>query len=390
MGKSKKIIYTKEWDSYDTPLVFAEMVFIGDIFKMKEIFGFSYGEHYYLNDEQTLSFYRNKNTYTKAKKIGFKKYSSLKFYDYFLMGSISAEKKLIKTTKKFSKSNLRKLGDKSLFKLYLNFSDCFSALVAYYRFCRPDFYELLIEDMKKNLPSPKEKNLKVILSGKNINQKINHRIKEIAKKLKLIGERRFDMHKAWMSSFIKANNLYFVIGERLGLSSLEVQNCTSEEIEKAILFKKNIENNLIKDRIKNYKFLYQGEKFKILEYSSKSKEKKVDLIKGMAAYVEKKVRGKVTIIDESIRGADVKKMNKMPKGNILVTTMTSPDMIPAMKKASAFVTDDGGVLCHAAIVAREMKKPCIIGTKIATKVLHDGDLVEVDANLGIVKIIKKA
>tara|TARA_Y100000310_G_scaffold338021_1_gene426573 strand:- start:1597 stop:1776 length:180 start_codon:yes stop_codon:yes gene_type:complete len=59
-----------------------------------------------------------------------------------------------------------------------------------------------------------------------------------------------------------------------------------------------------------------------------------------------------------------------------------------MKKAAAFVTDEGGVTCHAAIVSREMKKPCIIGTKIATKVLKDNDLVEVDANKGIVRKIK--
>jgi len=54
------------------------------------------------------------------------------------------------------------------------------------------------------------------------------------------------------------------------------------------------------------------------------------------------------------------------------------------------VTDEGGITCHAAIISRELKKPCIIGTKIATKVLKDGDLVEVDADKGIVKILKKA
>jgi pyruvate,water dikinase len=59
-----------------------------------------------------------------------------------------------------------------------------------------------------------------------------------------------------------------------------------------------------------------------------------------------------------------------------------------MKKAIGFITDERGVTCHAAIISREMNKPCIIGTKIATKVLHDGDLVEVDADKGIVKIIK--
>jgi pyruvate,water dikinase len=58
-----------------------------------------------------------------------------------------------------------------------------------------------------------------------------------------------------------------------------------------------------------------------------------------------------------------------------------------MKKASAIVTDEGGITCHAAIVARELGIPCIIGTQISTKVLKDGDIVEVDADKGVVKKI---
>jgi pyruvate,water dikinase len=61
--------------------------------------------------------------------------------------------------------------------------------------------------------------------------------------------------------------------------------------------------------------------------------------------------------------------------------MTTPEYVPALKKAIAFT-------CHAAIVAREMK-PCIIGTKFATQVLHDGDIVEVDADNGVVRVIKR-
>ena len=80
---------------------------------------------------------------------------------------------------------------------------------------------------------------------------------------------------------------------------------------------------------------------------------------------------------------------KLRKNEFLVATMTTPDYILLMKKAVGFITDEGGVTCHAAIVAREMNKPCIIGTKVATKVLKDGDLVEVDVNKGIVKILKK-
>jgi pyruvate,water dikinase len=60
-----------------------------------------------------------------------------------------------------------------------------------------------------------------------------------------------------------------------------------------------------------------------------------------------------------------------------------------MRKAGAIITDIGGITSHAAIVSREMKKPCIIATKIATQVLKDGDLVEVDADNGVVRILGK-
>jgi len=73
------------------------------------------------------------------------------------------------------------------------------------------------------------------------------------------------------------------------------------------------------------------------------------------------------------------------KGEVLVTSMTSPDFVPAMKKAIAVVTNEGGVTCHAAIISREFGIPCVVGTKIATQVIKTGDLVEVDANHGFVR-----
>lgn len=92
-------------------------------------------------------------------------------------------------------------------------------------------------------------------------------------------------------------------------------------------------------------------------------------------------KGKVKII---IRAED---MEKMEQGDVLVSIATDPDIVPAMKKASAIVTEQGGVTSHAAIVSRELNIPCVIGTKIATKVLRDGDMVEVDANKGIIRKI---
>ena len=69
--------------------------------------------------------------------------------------------------------------------------------------------------------------------------------------------------------------------------------------------------------------------------------------------------------------------------------MTTVDFVPLMQKACAIVTDEGGILCHAAIVSREMRKPCVIGTKVATKSLKDGDLVEVDAGKGVVNVLDR-
>jgi len=71
----------------------------------------------------------------------------------------------------------------------------------------------------------------------------------------------------------------------------------------------------------------------------------------------------------------------------LVSAMTHPEFLPIMKRACAFVTDEGGITCHASIVARELGKPCVIGTGNATKVFKDGDMVEVDGDNGHIKIV---
>lgn len=84
-------------------------------------------------------------------------------------------------------------------------------------------------------------------------------------------------------------------------------------------------------------------------------------------------KGKVKII------LSLDHLDDLEKGDVLVTKMTNPDMVPYMKKASAIVTDEGGITSHAAIVSRELGIPCIVGTGNATSVLHDGQIVTVDA-----------
>ncbi len=103
------------------------------------------------------------------------------------------------------------------------------------------------------------------------------------------------------------------------------------------------------------------------------------IIKGSVAYSGKKT-GKVCQIYTK------EDFKKFEKGDILVTTMTTPKFTPILKLAGAIVTDEGGITCHAAIIARELKIPCIIGCKNATEILKNDMIVEVNANEGIINI----
>lgn len=111
-------------------------------------------------------------------------------------------------------------------------------------------------------------------------------------------------------------------------------------------------------------------------------QEEVDELKGMCSSP-----GKVKGVVKVCAGAK-EAFEKVQKGDILVTGMTLPDYVPAMKKAAAIITDEGGITSHAAIVSRELGVPCVTGTHIATKALKDGDLVEVDADNGIVRKVK--
>ncbi|HLE97843.1 MAG TPA: PEP/pyruvate-binding domain-containing protein, partial [Candidatus Thermoplasmatota archaeon] len=88
--------------------------------------------------------------------------------------------------------------------------------------------------------------------------------------------------------------------------------------------------------------------------------------------------GKVAVL------AGAEELDKCKQGDVLVTQMTTPDMVPAMRRAVAIVTDEGGMTCHAAIVARELGVPCVVGTKQATRTLRDGLVVTIDGDKGSV------
>ncbi len=104
------------------------------------------------------------------------------------------------------------------------------------------------------------------------------------------------------------------------------------------------------------------------------------LLRGSSAFPGN-VSGPVVIVNS------VQDLPRVRPGDIVVSPMTTPDYISIIHIAAGIVTDEGGITSHAAIIARELKKPCIVGAKIATKVLKDGDRIEVDADHGLVKIL---
>ncbi len=125
-----------------------------------------------------------------------------------------------------------------------------------------------------------------------------------------------------------------------------------------------------------------GEKdFKELQKAMEEEHEEMEILIGQATSLGT-AAGTVKIC------TTIESLEKVKEGDILVASMTRPEFVPAMKKATAIVTDEGGVLCHAAIISREIGIPCVIGTKLATKVLKDGDIIEVRASHGRVKILR--
>lgn len=145
-------------------------------------------------------------------------------------------------------------------------------------------------------------------------------------------------------------------------------------------------NNLVK-RLKERttaSVILDGENTYYFDYNAIESRTVIDTsveeCKGTSA-CKGKITGRVNII---LTTAD---FPKFKKGDVLVTEMTRPEFVPLMKEAAAIITDEGGLTCHAAIVSRELNTPCIVGTKIATRIFKDGDMIEVDADKGTTRKI---
>lgn len=221
--------------------------------------------------------------------------------------------------------------------------------------------------------------------------------KKLANTLNLEGNellelaREFAYLRTWRTDVIyragyRARNLFSRIAEVSGFSKEDMVYLIKDEIIAMLTHHNIVSQDEIKKRKEFFTVLIWD--YKPTIYSGKEMAKEFESlfdlnissyeVQGQSAF-SGKVQGRVKLV---LTAEDVKDVKK---GDILVAVMTFPHFIAAMEKAAAFVTDEGGILCHAAIISREMKKPCVISTKEGTKIFNDGDLVEVDADKGIVK-----
>lgn len=171
-----------------------------------------------------------------------------------------------------------------------------------------------------------------------------------------------------------------------------------QEIYQALEEGKLLSSETISQRKRLYACILEGEEFRFLE-GEKAQQLYDEYITAPQAVSPDKHQLRGTIantgvakgIARIIRVEDLQElmndMNRFQEGEIIVTTMTQPAVVSLARKAAAIVTNEGGITSHAAILAREFGIPCLVGTKTATGLIQDGDLIEVNGSEGVVKIL---
>jgi phosphohistidine swiveling domain-containing protein len=225
----------------------------------------------------------------------------------------------------------------------------------------------------------------------DIEKKITNAPKQnqgLIKKVEKMRKLKFELRKLVNRATFKDKNYLFKeylaeIKQRLGLKDIFMYSYKEiiSMLKGGRVREKN-RTNYVLGKFNNWKLITGKKAARIFdrfsEYESRNSE-----VRGQIAnkgYYE----GIVKIINFDHNSDIEKESLRFEEGAVLVTGSTIPQMMVAVMRAGAIVTEEGGIASHAALVSRELNKPCIIGTRIATKVLKNGDLVKVDANKGTV------
>ena len=199
--------------------------------------------------------------------------------------------------------------------------------------------------------------------------------------------------EAFFNADYGASFMYEEIAKRSNFNPDWIMEVSIPEMFETLKGKSLPSDEEMQKRFKNYAMIVKNAKTTLItdpkEIKKLEKEYYVDTdsveeIHGRMASLGGIIKGRAKVcLDKEV-------IDKVKSGDILVAQFTTPDFVPAMERVVAVVADQGGLSSHATIVSRELGVPCVIATKNATRIIKDNDLLEVNAQTGIVKILERA
>jgi len=269
-----------------------------------------------------------------------------------------------------------------------------SELLEHFKSQREDIKSKDIEEVKKKISESQN----VLESRKKeqeelFNEANNEELKYLSKLFQNLGLERVRQKKCWMDSRSHMEKMLSYISKIKSVPKKDLSGAyTIQDLMELINENKKLEKSVIESRKHKYAFVFENDSISFWEGEEAKKiidpilleQGKSTQIKGSPAFLGK-VTGRVVFVPNADLESLSKNIKEFKKGDILLTQMTQPNMVILAEKAAAIITDEGGIASHAAIISREFKIPCIVGTGNATQLLKTGDIVEVDANKGIVR-----
>jgi len=256
-----------------------------------------------------------------------------------------------------------------------------------------------------NRPWTKEEFFSRIREFKKVDKELTVSYGELLKKIKPTVTEQYILDATKRLSYLKdlkddfrrqgvmhGQKLFQEIARRMDVELVDISYMLEEEVLDFLGGGKRISRNIVEERKKGFVVYFSDSRVicksgkyidsTLSDLGIVTLEKFSEEVKGTTASA-----GIAKGIVKIVKG--VSDLAKVKKGDIMVAVTTHPDYVPAMRRTAGIVTDEGGITSHAAIVARELGIPCIVGTHHATKSLKDGDEVEIDGNAGFVRKIKK-
>ena len=302
--------------------------------------------------------------------------------------------------KHYSKQALKKTSNSALLALYQELFNLMKRFLYSYRYTEPHYLDLLekkvdqfLDKQEKN--KEKKEYLKAqLLVGGEVRMTLDQEIQHIIQLLGEISKKLFEAKRDSLITSRYADALLEETARRSYLAMTQVSSLNYRELKDLLLNNTKPDINTVNERKDSFAFHVKGTEVneiigrQFTDFRNSFLPSQAEhMIIGSTAYPGK-VIGKAVVLPSIASPEEYGKfIEDFEKGSILVAPMTSPDLVPVFKDVAAIVTDEGGITSHAALIAREMKIPCIVGTSYATKILKTGMQLLVDATNAKVSII---